>query len=695
MVVGTCALESASAATFDITSYGAIPNDATSDQAAIQTAINASQADDTIYFPAGTWTVTTFIEPKDGTHVIGAGRDLTTIEYRYFGTSTKVMVKMQNAGKRDNIELAGFTLDGLDGTYAAATAAIVGSYGTGIYIHDIRIRDLPASSSTAYLHGVYFSREVTNSRIENSEFINMGLNSIWGAAIRCSYASNQIKVIDNTIMNTGRGGILFDNNSIDSVIFGNTVSGSGQAPTAPGLGIEVWLGCDRALIEGNTIDHWLSVDRSSNVAVRNNIVSDLTGVVKYAGLEFAQGGQNVVFADNIVNGGAHVGWSISGNGASKVNALFLRNQITRCQTWGVQLQGESNGASHIYVRDSTFELTDLDPPNNYEYPTGGHGFRVNGNVTALALVQCQFRQNDGRGIQWGGSDVNPINRFTLHDCTITDNIYHALTGGTVSTLVDLHVSGTSASGNSDNTLPSSAGFTGNAEPVLTLQPTNPTIITANQPVIFNAAFSDDHDATPTRILWDLGSGLPANTLTPTHTFQNTGTYRVACVVWDSGGRPGYAEATVTVNTPHQSWRQFYFGSPNNSGNGADTANPDSDALNNLGEYAFGLNPNVSDTAEVSVSGGIVVQRGTPAVSVTNIPGGVDFRALFGRRKDFLAAGLTYTVQFSADLSMWVNSTATPTVTADDGEIEACTVPYPFFINGSKARFFRVSVSVTP
>ena len=81
--------------------------------------------------------------------------------------------------------------------------------------------------------------------------------------------------------------------------------------------------------------------------------------------------------------------------------------------------------------------------------------------------------------------------------------------------------------------------------------------------------------------------------------------------------------------------------------------------------------------------------------VQNFPNSVDYRALFGRRKDYLAAGLSYTVQFSADMTIWQSSAATPTVIADDGVIEACTVPYPFFINGKKARFFQVSVTTTP
>ena len=81
--------------------------------------------------------------------------------------------------------------------------------------------------------------------------------------------------------------------------------------------------------------------------------------------------------------------------------------------------------------------------------------------------------------------------------------------------------------------------------------------------------------------------------------------------------------------------------------------------------------------------------------------GVDFRAVFGRRKDYIAAGLTYTVQFSAGLDVWVNSTDTRTEVSNSttGDIDAMSVPYPLFIetgNGmEKPTFFRVGVSQAP
>ena len=50
------------------------------------------------------------------------------------------------------------------------------------------------------------------------------------------------------------------------------------------------------------------------------------------------------------------------------------------------------------------------------------------------------------------------------------------------------------------------------------------------------------------------------------------------------------------------------------------------------------------------------------------------------------------LEFSADLASWTPGTDAPTVIADDGTLQAVTVPYPLFINGNKARFFRVAVT---
>jgi hypothetical protein len=127
---------------------------------------------------------------------------------------------------------------------------------------------------------------------------------------------------------------------------------------------------------------------------------------------------------------------------------------------------------------------------------------------------------------------------------------------------------------------------------------------------------------------------------------------------------------------------------------------DGDGINNFLEFAFGTNPTVAGAAALIYNGtlaggGTITATGQPTVVFESVPTGVDFRALFVRRNDYVAAGLTYTVQFSPDLSVWTPSIEVPTVLADNGTHQIVSVPFPGFLNGKKARFFRVQVSTPP
>ena len=141
--------------------------------------------------------------------------------------------------------------------------------------------------------------------------------------------------------------------------------------------------------------------------------------------------------------------------------------------------------------------------------------------------------------------------------------------------------------------------------------------------------------------------------------------------------------TITFNviqSPFQIWA---------AQNGLPT-DPNANAGANLLRYAFGLNADGSGGGEILLGAEGIIQRGDPVVGRPSTPNGTDFTAVFGRRKN---AGLSYAVQFSADLATWENSTATPTVLVDDGLIEACGVPYPAALgDGRTPRFFRISVT---
>ncbi len=148
-------------------------------------------------------------------------------------------------------------------------------------------------------------------------------------------------------------------------------------------------------------------------------------------------------------------------------------------------------------------------------------------------------------------------------------------------------------------------------------------------------------------------------------------------------------SSVTASTYYATWAAAHGLTGVGSGSGE---NFDNDGLTNFEEMAFGTDPTVTTAGVIAFSGLSITQRGKPTTWTQNNANGVDYRALFGRRKDYVAAGLTYMVQFSADMVTWQNGVATPTVVASDAEIEAVTVPYPFFVNGRKTRFFRVLVS---
>ena len=48
-----------------------------------------------------------------------------------------------------------------------------------------------------------------------------------------------------------------------------------------------------------------------------------------------------------------------------------------------------------------------------------------------------------------------------------------------------------------------------------------------------------------------------------------------------------------------------------------------------------------------------------------------------------------------NLGAWRTSTDAPAVVASDGDYEVVEVPYPLFINGRKAGYFKVDVSRAP
>lgn len=121
---------------------------------------------------------------------------------------------------------------------------------------------------------------------------------------------------------------------------------------------------------------------------------------------------------------------------------------------------------------------------------------------------------------------------------------------------------------------------------------------------------------------------------------------------------------------YQTWiADYYTGS-----DALTTADPEHDGVMNLVEYAFQLDPTSSALGTISYDGGVLTGLGLPTISPANE---WPLRAIFGRRMDYVAAGLTYTVEFSANLVDWEPSLEIPDFIATDGEImDVVSVPFP-------------------
>ncbi len=170
---------------------------------------------------------------------------------------------------------------------------------------------------------------------------------------------------------------------------------------------------------------------------------------------------------------------------------------------------------------------------------------------------------------------------------------------------------------------------------------------------------------------------------------------------DSSNTPHRLLLTIPTSSPYTMWSQqsftfpFSLSSPSN--------NPDGDGMNNLQEFAFGSDPTVGGQTISYIANGAVTSGGLPFAMNLAAGGGVDFHAIFTRRKDHVVAGMNYTVQFSADLINWVNSNDAPVVlsggeSANPAVVEAVAVPYPLSVpiaggGTKKPNFFRVVVTM--
>ena len=499
---------------------------------ALEHALSQAQAGQTLELSPGVFAITGPIKLRSGMRLVGAGQDKTIIHYA--GARPGVMVSLQGC---EDVEVARLTLDAENNLNVQQ--GIAGGNARRLRLHHLTICNL-AKGAGFGPHGILFSgvnptraQGVSDSEVSDCLIENVAPDAAFGCGIRFSWGSSRNRALRNTVRGTGRGGIFGDNGSTDLLIRSNTVSGSG----GEGLGIEVWEGCDRAVIEDNRIDHWLSIGGADYCAVRRNVISDHSGVVKFIGIEGI--GAHCVYTDNLVDDGQQIGFSVS-NINRKDYAYWGYNTVLNCIQWGAQFQGETSGIAFHYFYRCKFNHTSSHRGKPIYPRDAGHGFRTNGNVHDCAFEECEFSDNDGYGLQFGGFGLNA---FYFLRCAIRANQGPALAG--LQDYRALEWTDCSVSGNAGNELRPQKPFSGPA-PAASFQ--TPATVRAGETVHFMC----NRRSTAGRIaagLWDFNDGAPESEVNPAHVYTCPGQYRVTLIAWDESGRAARAEHHLEVTPP--------------------------------------------------------------------------------------------------------------------------------------------------
>jgi hypothetical protein len=157
---------------------------------------------------------------------------------------------------------------------------------------------------------------------------------------------------------------------------------------------------------------------------------------------------------------------------------------------------------------------------------------------------------------------------------------------------------------------------------------------------------------------------------------NGTTYYYVVAATSSVGTSGTSiEVKALPVDARQAWRLAHFGQVANTGNAANTADPDNDGRSNLLEYAVGSHPKQPDGAAPGALG--------------KTGDGLRLTLTFPRIED---PALTYTVE-AADAPDQAGWTAIWTTTGASNTAGSVTVPDTELISDHPKRFLRLKVTL--
>jgi hypothetical protein len=267
--------------------------------------------------------------------------------------------------------------------------------------------------------------------VQNNQLINASSNALGGIGNGTSPCTNN-QVLNNTITNAGRMGIEDQQNTVGTIISGNTIIGAGKMPgIALGLGMGISAVAKNTVVKQNKItdvkDYYIEVGGNNNVSVLKNEIYD-SG--KYSGIfvNFTAKVANDLSKQTSIKGNSVTGCSagIETFGLATTQYITIdSNQVIDPVARAINIDAGNSVKSSILINNNTIRYNKPTNASRYGIVTytrtssskQDYTFKVNGNLITYAL-------NAGLGT---GYDISMIIGFD--NTAVTYNTINGYAGG--------------------------------------------------------------------------------------------------------------------------------------------------------------------------------------------------------------------------------------------------------------------------
>ncbi|MFA5706546.1 MAG: right-handed parallel beta-helix repeat-containing protein [Candidatus Neomarinimicrobiota bacterium] len=385
----------------NIVDYGATPDDNSDDSTAIDAAIAAASAGDTVFFPAGEFHHSTQLDCVTGVTYAGTGPSSIiksydgSTEYGFRGSSISDIVMRDLTLDGNGTSLAGIYLTDAD-QIIVDRVVIQNNNGTGAWFvgntTNISISDSQilnhTSETAAEAYGILFRHGIERAiisgcKIDGTVHSGVGVMNV----DQPDYVVRDVKITENNISNTGNGIFiagtydpLDDNFATDIIVTGNTLSGIAD-------------GIDFSAVERGVISNNIVMD---NVGLRDGSAIWQCNDITVTGNIFKNLGARGILLCGPFYGDEGSWGDIGNHGCERI--LITGNVIKDCNQ-------EDNGA--ISGIDMTVETEHATITGNYisgENHKYGIGF-------SQANASCYHRNNTivGNNIPlYGTADIGGV-----------------------------------------------------------------------------------------------------------------------------------------------------------------------------------------------------------------------------------------------------------------------------------------------